>query len=119
MKLKELRARFNISQTELAKKIDISQKSISNYENEQSDPDIKTLKKLAQYFHVTIDYLVENETPYLIDKSQFTTTQLNIIEQIKNLSEDACQKIEAYLIGFNAGEEHKNNIIRKFNREDF
>ena len=119
MKLKEIRKAANKTQLQVSKDLNISQQSLCRYETGQNEPDIETLKKLAQYFHVTIDYLVENETPYLIDKSQFTTTQLNIIEQIKNLSEDACQKIEAYLIGFNAGEEHKNNIIRKFNREDF
>lgn len=114
MKLRELRAKYKISQTELAQKVEISQKSISNYENGQTDPDIQTLIKLAKYFHTTIDNLVGLETPYLIDKSQFTQTQLNIIEQIKTLQEEACQKIEAYIIGLKSAEEEKQKIINLY-----
>lgn len=114
MKIKELRIKNNLSQTELAQKVEISQRSISNYENGLTDPDIETLKKLAQYFHTTIDNLVGLETPYLIDKSQFTQTQLNIIEQIKTLQEEACQKIEAYIIGLKSAEEEKQRIINLY-----
>lgn len=116
MKLKELRIKNNLSQTELAKKVDISQRSISNYENGQSDPDIETLKKLAQYFHTTIDNLVGYETPYLIDKSQFTQTQLKIIEQIKTLQEDLCEKVVSYVTGLQEIAEERQKIINLYNK---
>ncbi len=114
MRLKELRQQANKSQKEMANILNISQTGYSSYEIGRTDPDIETLKKLAQYFHTTIDNLVGLETPYLIDKSQFTQTQLNIIEQIKTLQEEACQKIEAYIIGLKSAEEEKQRIINLY-----
>ena len=116
MKIKELRQKNNISQTELAKKLGVSQKSISNYEKGLTDPDIKTLMKLAECFHTTVDNLIGNETPYLLDKSQFTPAQLEIIDKIKALSEDTCQKIDAYIEGVKVAEEEKQRLINFYNR---
>lgn len=63
-RLKELRTEFNISQQQLADVIGVSQQSINKYENHNVEPDIETLKAMADYFNVSIDYLVgyEKET---------------------------------------------------------
>lgn len=114
MKLKELRQKANKSQQDMANILNMSQTGYNGYETGKSEPNIETLKKLAQYFHTTIDNLVGLETPYLIDKSQLTQTQLNIIEQIKTLQEEACQKIEAYIIGLKSAEEEKQRIINLY-----
>lgn len=116
MNLKKLRIEQQKTQKEVAQAINITQFTYSNYEIGKTQPDIETLKKLAKYFHTTVDNLVDNETPYLIDKSQFTQTQLNIIEQIKSLQEEACQKIEAYIIGLKSAEEEKQRIINMYSK---
>lgn len=56
--LKELRAKKGISQQGLAEAIGISQQSVNKYENHKIEPDIATLIKIADYFDVTLDYLV-------------------------------------------------------------
>lgn len=114
MNLKKIRLENQKTQKEVADAVNLTQFTYSNYEIEKTQPNIETLKKLAQYFHTTIDNLVGLETPYLIDKSQFTQTQLNIIEQIKTLQEEACQKIEAYIIGLKSAEEEKQRIINLY-----
>ncbi len=116
MKIKELRQQAKKSQKEVADFLNMSQTGYSGYETGRTDPDIETLKKLAEYFHTTIDNLVGHETPYLIDKSQFSDTQLKIIEEIKNLQEYACQKVEAYIIGLKAAEEEKQRIINLYTK---
>lgn len=60
-RLKELRTEFNISQQQLADVIGVSQQSINKYENHNVEPDIETLKAMANYFNVSIDYLVGHE----------------------------------------------------------
>lgn len=60
-RLKELRTEFNISQQQLANVIGVSQQSINKYENHNVEPDIETLKAMADYFNVSIDYLVGYE----------------------------------------------------------
>lgn len=56
--LKLLRSAAGISQKALAEAIGISQQSINKYENHNIEPDIATLSRIADYFHVSIDYLV-------------------------------------------------------------
>ena len=59
MKLKFLREKKGISQLKLALDLDINQNSISRYENGQREADYQTLIKFADYFNVSIDYLLE------------------------------------------------------------
>ena len=65
--LKKLRSEYNISQQQLANVIGVSQQSINKYENHKIEPDIETLKTMANFFNTSIDYLVgykENETEF-------------------------------------------------------
>ena len=59
MRLKELRKSRNISQLRLAIEIGTSQNSISRYENGEREADYQTLIAIADYFNVSIDYLLE------------------------------------------------------------
>lgn len=99
MKLKELREKNNISQRQIANDLDIKYTTYNGYERNMSEPDIKTLIKLADYFHTTIDHLVGHEVPYLINKSTFSSKQLELIESAQNLSNEQCEKLLAYLDG--------------------
>ena len=56
--LKLLRSTAGISQKTLADSIGVSQQSINKYENHNIEPDIATLSRIADFFHVSIDYLV-------------------------------------------------------------
>ncbi len=59
MRLKELRKNRGISQLKLAMDLHMNQNSISRYENGIRQADYATLIKFADYFHVSIDYLLE------------------------------------------------------------
>lgn len=56
--LRDLRNQQNISQQALANILGISQQAINKYENHSIEPDISTLIAMANYFGVSIDYLV-------------------------------------------------------------
>ena len=56
--LKALRMEYGISQQKLADAIYITQPSINKYENHDVEPEIEILKRMAEYFDTTIDYLV-------------------------------------------------------------
>jgi len=56
--LRLLRKEKSISQQKLADAIGMSQQSINQYENHDTEPDILTLCKLADYFETTVDYLI-------------------------------------------------------------
>ncbi len=59
MRLKELRKERGISQQKLAIDLNMNQNSISRYENGQREADYKTLIVLADYFNISVDYLLE------------------------------------------------------------
>ncbi len=59
MRLKQLRVKMGISQLKLALDLNMNQNSISRYENEVRQADYATLIKFADYFNVSIDYLLE------------------------------------------------------------
>ena len=68
MRLKDLRTSKNISQLKLAMDLGMNQNSISRYENEQRQADYKTLIKFADYFNVSVDYLLERTNNPLMNK---------------------------------------------------
>ncbi len=59
MRLREIRKERGISQLKLAMDLNMNQNSISRYENEVRQADYATLIKFADYFGVSIDYLLE------------------------------------------------------------
>lgn len=61
MRLAELRRQAGISQRTLANALNCSQNMISHWENGSRDPNTDTLKAIADYFNVSIDYLLERE----------------------------------------------------------
>lgn len=58
MRLKELRQKRHISQVSLAIALNMNQNSISRYETGEREADYKTLIAFADYFNVSIDYLL-------------------------------------------------------------
>lgn len=113
MILKQKRHEHNLSQTELAKVTGVSQKSISNYEKGISDPDIETLVKFADYFHITVDSLIGHEVPYLLDKSLLSLEQSQLIDKIVKLTREQCMMTDAYIEGLLKGQQNRENIIAK------
>lgn len=59
MRLKALRKERGISQVKLSIDLCLSQNTISRYETGVREADYKTLILLADYFNVSIDYLLE------------------------------------------------------------
>lgn len=57
-RIRLLRTENNLSQETLARKIQSNQKQISKWERGQIEPNIDMMKKLADYFEVSVDYLI-------------------------------------------------------------
>ena len=63
----DLRKEQNISQTQIAKLLGVSQATYSRMERQENPFEVQHMKRLAQYFQVSIDYLVgatDVRTPY-------------------------------------------------------
>ena len=66
-KLKFLRERNGLTQEQLANKFNLLKSSISMYENNIRLPNVEVIKDFANYFNVSIDYLLDNEEKNKID----------------------------------------------------
>ena len=58
MRIRELRRARRVTQLKMAMDLDMSQNTISRYESGEREPGIAELIRIADYFRVSIDYLV-------------------------------------------------------------
>lgn len=66
VRLKEIRKSKGISQLKLAMDLNTNQNTISRYETGEREPGINELIKIADYFNISIDYLLERtDNPYI------------------------------------------------------
>lgn len=72
----KLRREAGITQTDLAETLNYSDKAVSKWERGESLPDVLTLKRLADHFNVSLDYLVRADHPKESDpKREYTKRQ--------------------------------------------
>jgi transcriptional regulator with XRE-family HTH domain len=61
-KIKDLREQRGYMQSHVAEMLGIAPNTLSGYENNNRKPNSATVKKLAEYYGVTIDYLLGSES---------------------------------------------------------
>lgn len=66
--IKQLRKGKNLSQDKLANILNVHQTAVSQWEQGRTMPDLEVLKQLSNYFGVSIDYILGNETEKPISK---------------------------------------------------
>ncbi len=83
-RIKDLREDKDMRQSDLAKATGIDQRTISNYETGKTAPDAYALIKLADFFEVSIDYLVGRSTMDISSEEK----RAKIIDRIKEELEE-------------------------------
>lgn len=91
-RLQELRKDKGVSQIDLARLLGVSSNTISSYECDRSDPDDKIKIILAQFFDVSIDYLLG-----LINEPVSYRRENNTISLPKNFQEKDIEEIKEYI----------------------
>lgn len=86
-RFKQLRKDSALSQVHLAEKLGVTQTAVSQWETGKSNPDIETLKKIALYYHVTIDFLLNTTAA-----SEKIQNHVPIFSEIKGLSSFSSQE---------------------------
>ena len=74
MNLRTLISKKNITQKIIAENFNTTQQTVSRWLNGQNEPDITTLIKLADYFEISVDYLLGREDDYGIIQSGISST---------------------------------------------
>lgn len=88
-RIEKIRTSYNWTQVQLAKKLNVSKQTVSNWENNNILPSIEMLVKLANIFSVSTDYLLSLDDREYIEVTGLTETQKTHIQQlIQDLSEN-------------------------------
>lgn len=89
-RLKELRKEHSLTQEEIGELCKVGKTTISNWENNITQPPFDIVKRLAQYFGVTADYLLglnQNDVNR-IDKLNIALREAGMIDNNENLNEE-------------------------------
>lgn len=75
-RISELRVAHGYTQVTLAKKLGVSKQAVSNWENDNIQPSIEMLVRLADTFGVTTDYLLGRETAVRLNVDGLSETAI-------------------------------------------
>jgi len=102
-RIKHLRKEMNLLQKDLAEKLNLTQQTISLYESEKRQPDYETLQKIANFFNVSVDYLLgrTDEKKIILDSVNDASIEYyadnKIIKDINGLSPESKKDLEEYI----------------------
>ncbi len=85
-RIRDLREDMDLRQSDLAKATGIDQRTISNYETGKTAPDAYALIQLADFFNVSIDYLlcrVKYDSYALAKRTKLITQIQALLEELK------------------------------------
>lgn len=99
-KIKELRAKKNISQSELGDLVGVHYTHIGKYENNQQMPSTDTLKKIADVFEVSIDYLLNDTDSNFIEIKINDEELLAQLKAIKDLPDNDKKVVKELINAF-------------------
>ena len=80
--IRRLRAAQGITQVELAHRLGVSKQSVSNWENNNIQPSIELLERLADLFGVSTDCLLDRCGHHTLDVSGLTDRQIAHLRQL-------------------------------------
>ena len=84
-KILKMRKEHNLSQEQLAEKLNVSRQTISNWENGKFYPDIDGLVNLSKCFNVSLDNLLSNDDKvldYLKESTDIVKSNRNVLNAI-------------------------------------
>ncbi|WP_274964150.1 helix-turn-helix domain-containing protein [Tepidanaerobacter syntrophicus] len=110
--VKKLRAEKQVSQKAVADAIGVDRTTYNKYETGKSQPDFETIKKLADYFGVSVDYLLgrtDIRNPYIPDEY---AKNHKITKRDLEQYEDFVEHIGAFFMDNEIAEEDKEKLFR-------
>ncbi|HJD25311.1 MAG TPA: helix-turn-helix domain-containing protein [Candidatus Blautia intestinipullorum] len=83
-RIKQLRLAYKLNQVEFGRKLGVTKQCVSNWENNNIQPSVEMLVKIADLFSVTTDYLLGRDDKKYLDISSLTDVQIIHIQDIIN-----------------------------------
>ena len=115
-RLRELRENKDLMQKTVAKKIGISNKVLSNYENDIRLPDLQTFKQLCTFYNISADLLLEIEIPSKRTATELSDEDKRLLYYYHRLNEDYRDSARGNLVDLYR--EQQNLIMEKNKRTE-
>ncbi|MFW6230238.1 MAG: helix-turn-helix domain-containing protein, partial [Halanaerobium sp.] len=106
-RLRKLRKEFNLRQKDLAADLGLAQTTIANYEKNARFPNQKILTQIADYFEVSLDYLVGRS------QRRFLPDPFKMVEEDEDTTLNLSPAAETYLKSLLEGDKEKALKISK------
>jgi DNA-binding XRE family transcriptional regulator len=85
-RIKQLRVEINMTQVCLSIELEVSQETISAYENKKHYPHVATLLKLSEIFHASCDYILGlSKVRYTHTNTRLTLEESQLVNKGKSL----------------------------------
>lgn len=81
-RIRELREATGLTQVELARKLSVTKQSVSNWENNNIQPSVEMVMALADFFGVSVDYLLGRSDKRQLSAEGLTDTQIQHIHAL-------------------------------------
>lgn len=83
-RIKELRLSLGINQVQFAKKLNVTKQCVSNWENANLQPSIDMLRRIAETFSISTDYLLGLSDHQTLDVTGLSADQILHLQAVVN-----------------------------------
>ena len=113
-KLKELRAKKDMSQAELAEILGVTQQAVGRWEKNLNMPDLGMLKKIADFFHVTTDELLGRDAKEPVYyQIKLSPKEQEHLKRYRAISDDHKETVDNQLDFFYKKDTDKAEFIKR------
>lgn len=84
---------MGLYQSDIAQEFEVAQSTVTRWENGIQDPELKTLERIADYFHVTPDNLLG----YNKDEFQLSLREKQALDEFRSLDSDSQSQAIGYM----------------------
>ena len=105
--LKNLRELHDVTQEELAKYLKVTRPTVAGYETKDHQPDYEKLESIAEFFSVSIDYLITGRDSERISPAKEGALDKEILRTSKELTLTSKQDLLKYIRLLKLRDEHE------------
>ncbi len=99
-RIRQLRQEKNMTQLRLSMELEVSQETISAYENGKHYPSAKSLLRLSELFNASIDYIMGvSNTRNAISQNELSIREIEHLYQYRQLSGNQKEKADGFIMG--------------------
>ena len=84
-RIREIRIAKRISQVELARQLGVTKQSVSNWENDNIQPSVEMLSRIADALSVSTDYLLGRDEKRYLDISGLSEDAIQTLQELVNI----------------------------------